>query len=120
MLGAPTAGRLLKHFDQPDLAVVARAAAGLGSVAPVMLERLAEEFAADFSAGVNLLGDMRQARELLAEALPPGEVDDLLGCANRLRHWIVWQALATAPESSIIRLPARREARDRDLPPVEA
>ncbi len=71
MLGAPTAARLLKHFDPPDLKVVARSAAGLGAVAPVTLERLAEEFAADFSAGVNLLGDMSQARDLLAEALPP-------------------------------------------------
>ena len=69
MLGAATAGRLLKHFDPPDLKVVARAAAGLGAVAPVTLERLAEEFSADFSAGVNLLGDLRQARDLLAEVI---------------------------------------------------
>ena len=100
MLGVPTAGRLLKHFDQPDLGVVARAAAGLGSVAPVMLERLAEEFTADFAAGVNLLGDMRQARELLAEALPPGEIEDLLG-APAAEELDPWQALAAAPESSI-------------------
>ena len=65
-----------------------------------MLERLAEEFTADFAAGVNLLGDMRQARELLAEALPPGEVEDLLG-APAAEELDPWQALAAAPESSI-------------------
>jgi flagellar motor switch protein FliG len=101
MLGAPTAARLLKHFDPPDLRVVARSAAGLGAVAPVTLERLAEEFAADFSAGVNLLGDMSQARDLLAEALPPGEVDELLG-APAVEEPDLWQALAAAPESAII------------------
>ena len=101
MLGAPTAGRVLKHFDPPDLKIVARAAAGLGAVAPATLDRLAEEFAADFSAGANLLGDVSQARNLLSEALPPGEVDDLLG-APVSDEFDVWRALATAPESSIV------------------
>lgn len=103
MLGATTAGRLLKHFDPPDLKVVARAAAGLGAVAPATLERLTEEFTADFSGGVNLLGDVSQARDLLAEAFPPGEVDELLG-ASVAEELDPWRALATAPESSIIDL----------------
>src|SRR5271157_3271906 len=99
MLGAPTAGRLLRHFDQPDLRVVARAAAGLGSVAPATLDRLVEQFAADFSAGTNLLGDVGQARNLLAEALPPSEVDVLLGsAAGEGEEFDVWGALAKAPE----------------------
>ncbi len=101
MLGAPTAGRLLKHFDQPDLRVVARAATGLGAVSPATLEQLAEEFATDFSAGANLLGDVSQVRSLLAETLPPGEVDDLLG-APVDDGFDVWRALASAPESAII------------------
>jgi len=101
MLGAPSAGRLLKQFDPPDLKIVARAAAGLGAVAPATLDRLVEEFAADFSAGVNLLGDVGQARNLLAEALPPGEVEDLLG-APADQGFDVWRALANVPESSVI------------------
>jgi flagellar motor switch protein FliG len=101
MLGAPSAGRLLKQFDPPDLKIVARAAAGLGAVAPATLDRLVEEFAADFSAGANLLGDVGQARNLLAEALPPGEVEDLLG-APADQGFDVWRALANVPESSII------------------
>ncbi len=79
MLGAPAAGRLLKHFDQPDLEVLARAAAGLDAVSPAALERLVEAFTADFSAGSNLLGGAAEARNLLAEALPPEEVEVLLG-----------------------------------------
>ena len=101
MLGPPTAGRLLKHFDQPDLKVVARAAAGLGVVSPAMLDRLTQEFATDFSAGVNLLGDASQARTLLADAMPPREVDDLLGAAAD-DEFDVWRALADLPEGSII------------------
>ncbi len=101
MMGAPTAGRVLKHFDPPDLRIVARAAAGLGAVAPVILDRLAEEFATDFSAGANLLGDMKEARNLLSEALSPGEADELLG-APASDPFDVWRALATAPEGSIV------------------
>ena len=104
MLGPPTAGRLLKRFDQPDLRVVARAAAGLGAVASATLDRLVEEFAADFSAGTNLLGDAGQARTLLAEALPAAEVEDLIGSALAEEDaQDVWRALARMPESAIVR-----------------
>jgi flagellar motor switch protein FliG len=104
MLGPPTAGRLLKRFDQPDLHVVARAAAGLGAVAPATLDRLVDEFAADFSAGTNLLGDAGQARILLAEALPPDEVDSLIGSALGAEEAPdVWRALAKVPEDVIVR-----------------
>lgn len=101
MLGAQTTGRLLKHFDQPDLRIVARAAAALGAVPPAALERVAEEFAADFSSGMNLLGDATQVRNLLAEALPATEVDDLLGDPGD-GGFDVWRALADVPESSLI------------------
>ena len=98
MLGPPMAGRLLKRFDQPDLHGVARAAAGLGAVAPATLDRLVDEFAADFSAGANLLGDPGQARILLAEALPPDEVDSSSARRSaRSRRADVWRALAKVP-----------------------
>ena len=45
MLGPPAAARLLKLLDPPDLRVVARAAAGLGPVAPSTLAGLVDEFA---------------------------------------------------------------------------
>jgi flagellar motor switch protein FliG len=103
MIGNPPAARLLKHLDQPDLRVVARAAAGLGAVATTTLDRLVEEFATDFAAGAHLMGDVGQARSLFAEALPPNEVDDLLDSSlARDRDLDVWQALARTPESAII------------------
>ncbi len=103
MMGKPPAARLLKHFDPPDLRTVARAAAGLGAVEPTTLDRIVEEFAADFSAGANLLGDVGQARSLLAEALPPNEVDDVLDSAlDEGKELDIWQALSRTPESAII------------------
>ena len=102
MMGSPPAARLLKQFEQPDLRAVARAAAGLGAVPATMLDRLVEEFAADFSAGAELLGDTGQARSLLAEALPPEEVANLIDSALGEGQEIdVWKALAQMPDSAI-------------------
>jgi flagellar motor switch protein FliG len=102
IMGSPPAARLLKQFEQPDLRAVARAAAGLGAVPATMLDRLVEEFAADFSAGAELLGDTGQARSLLAEALPPEEVANLIDSALGEGQEIdVWKALAQMPDSAI-------------------
>jgi flagellar motor switch protein FliG len=103
-LGPSAAARIIKHLDQPDLRVVARAAAALGSVTPSALDRLVEEFADAFTAGVNLLGDVGQARSLLSEALPPDEIDSVIGVARGdFNSEDVWQALARVPERTLAR-----------------
>ena len=102
MMGKPPAARLLKQFETPDLRVLARAAAGLGAVPASTLDRVVEEFSADFLAGADLLGDLDQARNLLAEALPANEVEDLLDSLSRQETVDVWEALARIPEHQII------------------
>ena len=105
MMGKPPAARLLKQFDQPDLQAVARAAAGLGDISAATLDRLVEEFAADFSAGADLLSDAGQVKDLLGDSLPPEQIADILGVQSGETNEVdVWQALARAPESAIIAL----------------
>ncbi len=105
MMGRPPAARLLKQFDQPDLQAVARAAAGLGDISAATLDRLVEEFAADFSAGADLLSDAGQVKDLLGDSLPPEQIADILGVQSGETNEVdVWQALARAPESAIIAL----------------
>jgi flagellar motor switch protein FliG len=105
VMGKPPAARLLKQFDQPDLRAVALAAAGLGVIPATTLNRLVEEFVADFSAGAELLGDAGQAKNLLADALPPEQIADILGPGPEdAEKRDVWQSLAQAPESAIIAL----------------
>src|SRR5580698_2635540 len=98
MMGKPPAARLLKQFDQPDLQAVARAAAGLGAISATILDRLVDEFAADFSAGADLLGGAGQAKNLLGDALPPEQIADILGVERPgAREDVdVWRALAQA------------------------
>jgi flagellar motor switch protein FliG len=105
MMGKPPAARLLKQFEQSDLQVVARAAAGLGAISATTLDRLVDEFVADFSAGADLLGDAGQVKTLLAAALPPEQVADILGSeSGEPQEPDVWQVLSRAPEAAIIAL----------------
>jgi len=105
VMGKPPAARLLKQFDEPDLKALARAAAGLGVIPATTLDRLVDEFVADFSAGADLLGDAGQAKNLLADALPPDKIADILGIeSSKAKEPDLWQALAQAPEPAIIAL----------------
>jgi hypothetical protein len=105
MMGKPPAARLLKQFDQPDLQAVARAAAGLGAISATTLDRLVEEFAADFSAAADLFSDAGQVKNLLADSMPPEQIADILGTESEETLEIdTWRALARAPESAIIAL----------------
>ena len=105
MMGKPPAARLLKQFDQPDLQAVARAAARLGAIPAATLDRLVNEFAADFSAGADLLSDVGQVKSLLADSMPPEEIADILGVEfGEPQEVDIWRALAQAPEASILAL----------------
>jgi flagellar motor switch protein FliG len=104
-MGKPPAARLIKQFDPSDLQAVARAAASLGAISATTLDRLVDEFVADFSAGADLLGDPGQVKSLLADALPPEEIADLLGApSGEANEPDVWRALAQAPESAVVAL----------------
>ncbi len=105
MMGRPPAARLLKQFDQPDLQAVARAAAGLGAISAATLDRLVDEFAADFSGGADLIGDASQVKSLLADALPPEQIADIFRSEPAARDEVdVWRALAESPEAAVIAL----------------
>jgi flagellar motor switch protein FliG len=105
MMERPPAARLLKQFDQPDLEAVARAAAGLGTISASVLDRLVDEFAADFSAGAALLGGAGQVKTLLADALPPEQIAGILGQEAGAEEAVdVWRELAQAPEAAVIAL----------------
>ena len=105
MMGKPPAARLLKQFDQPDLQAVARAAAGLGAISATTLDRLVDQFAADFSAGADLFSDAGQVKSLLADSLPPEQIADILGVESGETHEVdIWRVLAQAPEAAILAL----------------
>lgn len=97
VMGKPLASRLLGHFEAADLKVITRAAAELGSVPIDVLEDLVEEFAGEFSNGIDLQGNPGQAENLLSGVLPPEQVadimSDVLGSSNRS----IWDKIAGVP-----------------------
>ena len=104
-MGKPPAARLLKQFDELEVRAVARAAAGLGAIPATTLDRLVDEFAADFAAGADLLGGAGQVKNLLADALPPEQIADIFGAEpGAPKEPDVWRTLAQAPEGAIVAL----------------
>lgn len=96
------AQRLLKHFDQVELRRIAKVAASLGTVPAPMLEELIEDLIGQLSTdGVDLMGTLGQAENLLAGVVPDEQVAEimceLLGKSNE--HF--WRRLSAIPEAAL-------------------
>lgn len=99
-MGKPTAGKLLKHFDPLELRKITLSAAELGAVQTTVLETLVEEFCANFSTGVDLLGNAGEAEQLLTGAFPPEQVADILSDVLGSSHSGMWEKLVEIPEEA--------------------
>jgi flagellar motor switch protein FliG len=97
VMGKPLASKLLSHFDSEELKVITRSAAELGSVPMDVLEDLVEEFAEDFSKELELQGNSTQAEGLLAGALPPDQVADIMSDVLGSSNKTIWEKIGTAP-----------------------
>jgi flagellar motor switch protein FliG len=101
-MGKPPATLLLKHLEPHELRQVTRAAAQLGAVSAARLESLVAEFTSEFSVGANLHGDVGRAREMLADAVPPDQIADLLSDVLSTAESDVWAALGSVPEPVLL------------------
>jgi flagellar motor switch protein FliG len=95
VMGKPLASKLLGHFDAGELKLITRSAAELGSVPMDVLEELVEEFAGDFSKELELHGTADQAEGLLAGALPPDQVADIMSDVLGNSNKTIWQKIAS-------------------------
>ena len=98
-MGKPVAGRLLKHFDPLELRQITKSASGLGAVPTPVLEALVEEFSAQFSNGLDLLGNAGEAEQLWTGAFPPEQVADILSDVLGSSNSGMWEKLAGIPEN---------------------
>ncbi len=96
VMGKPLASKLLGHFDANELKLITRSAAELGSVPIDVLEGIVEEFADDFSKELELRGTADQAEGLLAGALPPDQVADIMSDVLGNSNKTVWQKISGA------------------------
>ena len=94
VMGKPLASRLLGHFDPAELKLITRSAAQLGSVPIDVLEDLVEEFAGEFSNGLELRGTVDGAQDLLTGVLPPEQVADIMSDVLGSSNSSLWEKIA--------------------------
>lgn len=97
VMGKTVASRLLGHFDAVELKAITRSAAALGAVPIEVLEELVEEFAGEFANGTELQGSPDQAENLLAAALPPEQVADIMSEVRGSPNSSVWEKIGAIP-----------------------
>ncbi len=101
VMGKPLASRLLGHFDPAELKLITRSAAQLGSVPIDVLEDLVEEFAGEFSNGLELRGTVDGAQDLLTGVLPPEQVADIMSDVLGSSNSSMWEKIAALPAPAL-------------------
>ncbi|GGA98214.1 flagellar motor switch protein FliG [Brucella endophytica] len=98
-IGRPAAARLLKHFQQDDLRLLAAHAKKLDPISPSDFEELVQEFEDAFADGASLSEAGLRFEGLLREALPQEEVDALFDDRPKpaLVQESVWDQLTRLP-----------------------
>ena len=81
-LGEETAGELMRHFDEDDIAQVAQAVADLKNVAPELQDSVLLVFEGSLQEGAPASGGVDFARGLLERALGPDKAAEMLDRAT--------------------------------------
>lgn len=96
-MNKPMAARLLKHFDEDEVKIVAQAVNDLGTVAKDTVDQLIEEFANDLRNGVNLTATAEKIHQLLEGVLSAEQIEALMAQTGTQSAHGVWQHLAKIP-----------------------
>jgi flagellar motor switch protein FliG len=100
-MGKPAASRLLQHFDPVELRQITRAATALGSVPVAALEGAIEDFAGQFTSGVDLQSTATDVEQLLTGVLAPEQVADIMSDVLGSSNNSLWERLSGVPENMI-------------------
>lgn len=95
------AARVLKHFDEEQVKVVAQAANDLGTVSKDTVDILIEEFADDLKSGADLMATTEKIHGLLEGVLSPDQIAALMAQTGTKSAHAVWQQLKKIPEATL-------------------
>lgn len=106
-MGKPVAEKLLPHFEAAELKRISRSAAGLGPVPADQMESLIEDFAGEFSVGLNLLGSAREIQNLMSGVIPPEQLAEMMADApapavETTSDDTVWERIAALSEEILV------------------
>jgi flagellar motor switch protein FliG len=87
------ATQLLKRFDPAELRLITRSASQLKPVSAADLEALVEEFAKQFSSGVNFVGTLEEVEKLLAGVMTEDQIAEVMSDEQR-KDEPVWETVS--------------------------
>ena len=94
------ASRLLKHFDEDDIKLIAQTATDLGAVTKQTLDALIEEFAMHLRTGGDLIATAHEVEALLSGVVPPEQIAEIMSQVRSKSLQSIWIKLGEVPELS--------------------
>lgn len=94
------ASRLLKHFDEADIKLIAQTATDLGAVSKTTLDGLIEEFAVSLRTGGDLVATADEVEQLLTGVVPPEQIAEIMSQVRSKQLQSIWLKLGEVPEAS--------------------
>jgi flagellar motor switch protein FliG len=94
------ASRILKHFDEDDIKLIAQTATDLGAVSKETLDTLIEEFAQHLRSGGDLVATANEVEALLAGVVPPDQIAEIMSQVRSKSLQSIWIKLGEVPELS--------------------
>lgn len=101
VLGKGAAPKLLQHLDKDEVRQIAGAAATLGIVDRMSLDRMIDEFASQLADGPEIVGTLTEAQQLVSGSLAPQEVVQLVEGDRANVPIDVWRQLEGLSDDSV-------------------
>lgn len=94
------ASRILKHFDEDDIKLIAQTATDLGAVSKPTLDALIEEFAQHLRTGGDLIATAHEVEALLSGVVPAEQIAEIMSQVRSKSLQSIWIKLGEVPELS--------------------
>lgn len=95
------ASRILKHFDEDEVKIVAQAVNDLGTVSKETVDAVIEDFARDLKSGANLLATTEKIQGLLEGVFTPEQIAAIISQTGTTSAHAVWQKLNEIQEHAL-------------------
>ena len=100
-MGKPAASRLLKHFDENDVASIAESASQLGIIPGATLNDIVNEFEQSCRSGRDLEGGPNEIEKLLSGIIPADQLFESMSQVRGQSYQAVWPKLSLSAPNAI-------------------
>jgi flagellar motor switch protein FliG len=100
-MGKPLASRILQHFEEDEIKIVAETAAALGSVSRQALDEIIAEFNDKIDDGSDLYGTIKEVEQLLNGVMAPERVVEIVQDLRGGDKRAIWARLSQTSETAV-------------------